>query len=151
MDIAKQIDADIKSAMLGGDKLKAETLRGLKTAMQYEAVAQGIQDRILNDDQAQKVLAKESKKRADAIELYDKAGETERANKEKTEKELIDGYLPEQASAEEVAKAVDEQIAKLDAPTPADMGKIIGAVRGQLGPASDGALIAKLVKEKLGT
>jgi uncharacterized protein YqeY len=149
VDIQQQIDADIKSAMLSGDKVKAETLRGIKTALQYEAVSLGVKDRGLDQQQAQKVLAREAKKRADTAEIYNKAGEAERAAKEKAEKALIDAYLPEQASEDDVKAAVEAEIAKLDSPTPADMGKIIGAVRSQLGPSADGALIAKLVKEKL--
>jgi len=149
VDIQQQIDADIKSAMLSGDKVTAETLRGIKTALQYEAVSLGVKDTGLNQEQAQKVLAREAKKRADTAEIYANANEAERAAKETAEKAIIDGYLPAAASEEDVKAAVDAEISKLDSPTPADMGKIIGAVRGQLGPAADGGLIAKLVKEKL--
>ena len=149
MDIPQQIDADIKSAMLAGDKVKVETLRGLKTALQYEAVSLGVKDAGLNQEQAQKVLAREAKKRNDAVELYEKAGEAERAANEKAEKAIIDSYLPAQASQADVQAAVDAEFTKLDNPTPADMGKIIGAVRARLGAGADGALIAKLVKEKL--
>ena len=150
MDIPQQIDADIKSAMLAGEKIKLEVLRGLKTAIQYEAVALGVKDQGLNQEQAQKVLAREAKKRGDTAEIYQKANETERADKELAERALINAYLPEQAREADVAKAVDAEIAKLDNPTPADMGKVIGAVRGQLGPGADGSVIARLVKEKLG-
>ena len=57
--------------------------------------------------------------------------------------------MPEQASEEEIAKVVSEEVAKFDSPTAADMGKIIGAVRSRLGANADGATIARLVKEKL--
>ena len=144
----EQIDSDLKAALLAGEKEKVETLRGLKSAILNEAIAQGVKDKGLDDEQIQKVLTKEAKKRAEAAELYEQAGESERASKEKTEKGIIDAYLPEQASEEEISKVVDEEIAKLDNPSMADMGKIIGAVRGKLA-AADGATIAKLVKEKL--
>ena len=97
----QQIDSDLKAAMLAGEKDKAETLRGLKGAFLNEAIALGTKDKGLTDEQMQKVLAKEAKKRAEAIELYEKAGEAERAAKEKNEKAIIDAYLPEQASEED--------------------------------------------------
>jgi uncharacterized protein YqeY len=149
MVIQQQIEGDLKVAMLAGDKTKAETLRGLKSAILNEAIAQNARDSGLPDDVIQKVLAKESKKRAEAAELYVKGGSQERAEAELAEKVIIDGYLPEQASEADTMAAVDAEIAKLNSPTPADMGKIIGAVRAQLGASADGALIAKLVKEKL--
>ena len=144
----EQIDRDIKAALLGGDKAKAETLRGLKSAILNEAIALNAKDTGLTDEQMQKVLAREAKKRAEAMEVYEKAGEKERANKEKAEKDIIDSYLPEPASEEDIIKAVDEEVAKLENPTMADMGKIIGTVKAKLATA-DGATIASLVKEKL--
>jgi len=144
----EQIERDLKDALLSGDKPKAETLRGLKSAILNEAIALGVKDQGLSDEQIQKVMSREAKKRTEAIELYEKAGEAERAASEKAEKEIIEAYLPAQASPEEVAKVVDEEIAKLDSPTMGDMGKIIGAVKSKL-PTADGAAVASLVKEKL--
>jgi uncharacterized protein YqeY len=145
----EKIESDIKAAMLSGDKAKAEILRGLKTALQYEAVSAGSQDRSLSDESVQKVLARESKKRQDTAEIYQKAGESQRAEAELAEKKIIDGYLPEQLSEEEIQKAVDEEIKNLNATSAADLGKVIGAVRQRLGAQADGATIARLVKEKL--
>lgn len=145
----EQIDKDLKEALLAGDKPKAETLRGLKSALLNETIAQNARDSGLSDEQVQKILAKESKKRQEAADLYKQGGSGERAAAELAEKAIIDGYLPEQMSEEEVAKLVDEEIAKAGSPTMQDMGRIIGAVRGRAAGAADGALIAKLVKEKL--
>lgn len=145
----EQIDKDLKAAMLAGDKEKAEVLRGLKNALQYEAVSAGSQDRTLDDQTVQKVLARESKKRQDAADIYEKANEGERAQKELAEKKVIDSYLPEQLSEEEIAKVAEEEIAKLGASSVADMGKVIGAVRARLQAQADGATIARLVKERL--
>lgn len=144
-----QIERDLKAALLAGDKDKAETLRGLKSAILNEAIALGVKDKGLDDEQIQKVIAREAKKRAEAIELYEKAGEKDRAEKEKAEKASLETYLPEQASEGDIAKAVDEEIAKFDSPSIADMGKVIGAVKAKLGPGADGATIARLVKERL--
>jgi uncharacterized protein YqeY len=145
----EQIEKDLKEALLAGDKQKAETLRTIKSALQNEAIAQGARDSGLSDDQIQKILAREAKKRQEAADLYQKGGAADRAEKEMAEKTIIDSYLPEQLSEEEVAKTVDEEIAKAGNPTMQDMGRIIGAVRGRLSGQADGALIAKLVKEKL--
>jgi uncharacterized protein YqeY len=147
--VQDQLERDLKAAMLAGDKNKTEVLKGLKSALQYEAVAMNSQDRSLTDEQVQKVFAREAKKRQETAELYKNAGENARANKETAEKEIIDGYLPKKLPEEEVAKIVDEQIAELNASTQADMGKVIGAVRNKLGASADGAVIARLVKEKL--
>ena len=135
--------------MLSGDKPKAETLRGLKTALQYETVSLGVKEVGLSEEQAQKVLAREAKKRADTADIYEKAGESERAATERSEKALIDDYLPAQSSEAEIKAAVDAEVAKAGSPTMANMGQIISAVRGQLGAQADGATIARLVKEAL--
>lgn len=145
----QRIDADLKSAMLAGDKVKAEILRNLKSAILNEAIAQNVRDAGLSDEQIQKVLAREAKKRAEAAELYDKNGAKDRAEKELAEKKLIEEYLPEQASEEDIKTAVNAQISKASELSMADMGRIIGAVRAQLGGAADGAVIAKLVKEAI--
>ena len=149
MAIQQQIEGDIKTAMLAGDKTKAETLRGLKSALLNEAIAQGARETGLSDEQVQKVLAKEAKKRSEAAELYKQGGSPERADAELAEKVIIDAYLPAQASEAEVKAAVEQEIAKLENPSVQNMGQIIGAVRAKLGAGADGALIAKLVKEKL--
>jgi uncharacterized protein YqeY len=145
----EQIERDLKAAMLAGEKEKAEVLKGIKNALQYEAVNTGARAEGLSDEQVQKVLAREAKKRQEAADLYKNANESERAQKELAEKDIISKYLPEQLSEEEVSKVVTEEISKLDNPTPADMGKVIGAVRGRLQGQADGALIARLVKENL--
>jgi uncharacterized protein YqeY len=147
--VQEQLQSDLKAAMLAGDKNKVEVLKGIKSALQYEAVNIKSEDRSLSEEQIQKVLARESKKRAETAELYENAGERDRANKELAEKEIIDAYLPKQLPEEEIAKVVDVEIAKTGASSAAEMGKVIGAVRGKLGVQADGSVIARLVKEKL--
>jgi uncharacterized protein YqeY len=145
----EKMEGDLKDALLAGDKSKVETLRGLKSAIHNEAIAQGAQDSGLSDEQIQKVLSREAKKRAEAAELYEKGGNNQRAETELAEKAVIDAYLPEQLDESQIATVVDEEITKFGSPTMADMGKIIGGVKAKLGPAADGAIIAKIVKEKL--
>ena len=144
-----KIESDLKSALLAGEKAKVETLRGLKSAILNEAIAQGAKDSGLDDGQIQKVLSKESKKRSEAAELYKKGGNEERAEAELAEKAVIDAYLPEQADESQITAAVDKAMAGMESPTMADMGRVIGLVKAELGPTADGAAIAKIVKEKL--
>jgi uncharacterized protein len=149
VDIAQQIERDLKTALLAGDKNKAETLRGLKSAILNETIAQNARDSGLPNEQIQKILAGEAKKRQEAADLYKQGGSQERAAAELAEKAIIEAYLPAQMDESEVAKLVDEAVSQAGQPTMADMGRIIGTVRAQAGPQADGALIAKLVKEKL--
>ncbi len=144
-----KIDQDLKTAMLAGDKKKAETLRTLKSALQNEAIAQNAREEGLSDEQATKILQRESKKRQEAAELYNRGGSEERADAELDEKTVIDSYLPEQIGDEELGKIIDELIAATGAAGPQDMGKVIGAVKAQAGAAAEGATIARIVKEKL--
>lgn len=144
-----QLEQDLKKAMLGGDKVRAEVIRGIKNALQYEAVAVGASDRKLNDEQIQKVLAREAKKRQEAADLYKQGGNQEKADAELAEKKIIEDYLPEQMDETAIEALVKEEIAKIDSPSMADMGKIIGTVKGKAGASADGAIIARLVKENL--
>jgi uncharacterized protein YqeY len=136
-----KIEQDLKQALLSRDKPKTETLRNLKSSLLNEAIAQGARDSGLSDEQIQKILARESKKRQEAADLYQKGGAPDRASAELAEKSIIDAYLPEQLGEEAVAKVVDEEIAKAGSPDMQQMGQIIGAVRGRLGGRADGALI----------
>lgn len=145
----ERIDKDLKEAMLAGDKEKAEALRTVKSVLLNEAISAGVRDSGLDDDAVQKILARESKKRQEAADLYTQGGAGDRAAKELAEKAIIDSYLPEQLGQEEVARLVEEEIAKVPEASMQNMGQIIGAVRGRAGGSADGALIAKLVKEKL--
>ncbi len=145
----QQIEKDLKTGLLRGDKTTVETLRGIKSALLNETISLGAKERGLTDEEAQRVLAREAKKRTEAAELYAKAGETARAETELTEKKVIEQYLPAQASEAEVKVAVDEEITKAGELSMADMGKIIGAVRAKLGAGADGGLIARLVKEAI--
>lgn len=145
----EQIDKDLKEALLAGDKAKAETLRNLKSALLNEAIATGARQTGLSDESIQKILTRESKKRQEAADLYKQGGADERASQELAEKTIIDAYLPEQMSQDEIAQIVSEEIAKVDGGSMQNMGQIIGAVRGRTAGSADGALIARLVKEKL--
>lgn len=146
----QDIERDLKTALLSGDKELVETLKSLKSALQYEAVALKTRPEDLSNEQVQSVFAKEAKKRQEAITMYQSAGETERADKEKRERDVINNYLPAQMSEDEIRKLVAVEIASVEAPSMKDMGRIIGSVKAKAGAGADGSLIAGIVKTELG-
>ena len=145
----EKLERDLKAAMLAGDKARVEVIKGLKNALQYEAVAQNSPDRTLSDEQAQKVLAREAKKRQEAADIYKQGGSAQRAEQELAEKQIIEEYLPEQMTETQLAELVKAAAAAVTAPTMADMGRIIGEVKARAGAGADGATIARLVKQAL--
>jgi uncharacterized protein YqeY len=149
LTLEERLEQDIKAALLSGDKTRATTLRMLKAVLLNVKVAQGKRDSGLNDEEVQAVFSKESKKRQESADLYRQGGNQEKAEAELAEKALIDAYLPEQLSEAEVSALVDEVIKDSGAAGPAAMGQVIGQVRSKAGPAADGALIARIAKEKL--
>lgn len=163
MTVKEQIDQDLKQAMLAGDKTLVMTLRGLKGSILNVEVADGLRESGLPEERVIDLLAKEAKKRQESADLFRQGGSEERAAAELAEKSVIEKYLPAQLSEDEVASLVDEVIRELSggegvpgSPRREDsprggvaMGQVIGAVKQKTGAAADGALIARIVKEKL--
>ncbi len=147
--LEKQIEQDLKAALLAGDALKTDTLRGLKSALLYVKVAKGKKETGLDEAEEIAVLASEVKKRSESAELYTRGGSSERAEKELKEKTIIEAYLPKQLSEDELADIVSNVISELGVTDISGMGKVIGKVREETTGRADGALIAKMVKEKL--
>jgi len=150
MGLKQQIDTDLKTAMLAGNKTLVTTLRGLKSVILYEEVAKNLRETGLPDDEITKLLAKEAKKRQESADLYSQGGDKERQNDELEEKSIIKKYLPKQLSETEINKLIDEAIIKMDN-NQQNMGQIIGQVKQAAGAGADGAVIARLVKERLET
>lgn len=149
MALEQQIDQDLKSALLSGDKLKVETLRGLKSVVLYAKVAAGSRDLAMADEALQQLFAKEVKKRQESIDLYIRGGNQAMADKELAEKEIIEAYLPEQLSEDELKTFVETVVTELGASDMSAMGKVIAGVKDKAKGAADGAVIARLVKERL--
>lgn len=148
MDLMNKISAKLKEAMLARDEFATMTLRGLKSAVLYEEVAQGKRDTGLSDDEIEKVIAREVKKRDDAIELYVSAGDKEREQKEMAEREILSSFLPEPLSDEEL-KDIAERVINTGGFSKNDMGRAIGDIKKEVGIRGDGAKIANLVKTLL--
>ena len=149
MALKQRIQDDLKAALLGGDRFVAETLRGLKAAILNEEVASGKRDEGLGDGEIEKIIAKEVKKRNDAAALYDQNMREDSAANERREAEILGQYMPKQLSEAELKTVIDAKVAELGATDAKMMGQVIGAVKKEVGNTADGAMIAKLVKEKL--
>lgn len=149
MAIKNQIDQDLKSALLGGDKVLATTLRGFKSAILYAEVAAGKRDRGLEDNEIIQVLRKEAKKRQESADLYQKGGNQEKADAELAELQAIQTYLPKQLSDEQLEKLVEQAVSEADDESPQAMGKIIGRVKALSNDQADGGRIAAMVKQRL--
>jgi len=150
MSLRQQLDDDVKAAMLSGDTLRVETLRGLKTVILYADVAAKKRDTGgIDDEEALTLFAKEVKKRQESADLYVQGGSQERADKELAEKAIIEAYLPTQLSEADLVQIIDAVIAEQGAEGMQAMGKVIGAVKAKVGTSADGSVVAKLVKERL--
>jgi hypothetical protein len=147
--IKQQIDKDLKTALLEGNKELVTTLRGLKSSLLYEEVAAGKREDGLDDAAVITVLQKEAKKRQDSADLYDKGGDVNRRDKELAEKTVIDKYLPDALSDEELNKLVEEAITKNSPVSLQSMGVIIGQVKQAAAGQADGSRIAQVVRERL--
>jgi uncharacterized protein YqeY len=147
MTLTKRIVADLTAAMKAQDAGRTSTLRMVKAAMMNRQIEKGSE---LDDDDMQKLLRSLVKQRRDSIEQYEKAGRQELVEKEKAEIEVIETYLPQAASPEEIEQAVAAAIAETGATSMRDMGKVMKAAQAALaGKNADGRLISEVVKSKL--
>ncbi|MEI9913670.1 MAG: GatB/YqeY domain-containing protein [Candidatus Saccharibacteria bacterium] len=133
--IEAQIEQDLKSAMLARDTEKVSTLRGIKSTFLYSKVAAGTRDSQLSDDEAIKLMQKEAKKRQESADLYIQGGEQARADKELSEKKIIDAYLPSKLSESELEKIIGEV---MSSNSDANLGQIIGEVKAKTAVALTG-------------
>jgi uncharacterized protein YqeY len=147
MTLTKQIVTDLTAAMKAQDANRTSTLRMVKAAMMNRQIEKGSE---LDDEEMQKLLRSLVKQRRDSIEQYEKAGRQELVDKEKAEIEVIETYLPQAASHEEIEQAVAAAIAETGATSIRDMGKVMKAVQAALaGKNADGRVISEVVKSKL--
>ena len=141
--ILERIQGDTREAMKAGQKDRVSTLRMITSALQ--------QDEKEGEGDAVAVLQRERKKRLEAASAYTDGGRAEQAEAERSEAETIAAYLPEQISDEELARIVDDAIAATGAASPADMGKVMGAVMPSVKGRADGNRVGVSVRERLGS
>lgn len=144
-----RITDEMKAALLGGNRFRGDVLRNAKAAILNEEVSLGKRDEGLSDAEVEKVLAREVKKRVESAELYRSNGRAELAEPEEQEAEILREFLPEQLSEAEIVAIVEDVVASMNDVSMQKMGQVIGVVKQKVGNAADGALVAKIVKEKL--
>ena len=144
----KQIQEDVREAMKAGDEIKKDTLRMLLASLINKEKEKGKEE--LSEEEAQQVLVTEAKKRKEAAEAFAKAGKEEMATKEEQELKILQAYLPEQLSEDEVRKLVQEAIEKSGAQSAQDIGKVMGILMPHVKGKADGALVSSVVKYLLG-
>ncbi len=145
--IETQIKGDTVTAMKAGDKERVGALRMLTAALKKERIDRG---GAVDEASELTVLKRERKRRLEAAEVYDRARRPELAAKEEREEALIAAYLPQELSAEELARLVDATIAETGASTPKEMGAVMKAVMAKVAGRADGKQVNTLVRERLG-
>jgi len=141
------IKNDLKDAMLSKEKLKVSTLRLSLSSIKNRQIEKGEE---LDDNEIVAVLSSEVKKRRESAEEYSKAERTELAEKEEAEIKIIEKYLPEQMTEQEITKLIDEAIADTGAESKKDMGKVMQQLMPKTKGRADGRKVSQIVTEKLG-
>ena len=147
--LKQQIQEDLKNAIFAKDENKLSTIRMLKSAIQYYEIQKGGAGYEATDEDVIDVIGKEVKKRKESIELYEKGGRTESAEKEREEAKILEDYLPQQLSENEIAQFVDAAISQTGATSIQDMGKVMGALMPKTKGKADSTLVSNLVRQKL--
>jgi len=148
MDKAK-LQQDLIAAMKSGDDVKKSTIRMLMSSISYYQIEKGGAGYEAAPEEILIVIEKEAKKRRDAISEYEKAGRQELVDKETEELKILEEYLPEKMSEEEVTKIIEETISETGASSMADMGKIMGALNSKVKGQADMGMVSSIVKQKL--
>jgi hypothetical protein len=149
MTLQERVDSDLKEAMRAKDATKLGVLRLLKSALKYAAIAKSDAEAELSDAEAVQVVRKQAKQRQDSVESFEKGGRAELADKEKEELAILNTYLPQGMSPDDLAKVVRETIADLGATSKAQMGAVMKALQAKVGGRADGKTISSEVQKQL--
>ena len=148
MSLKQQIISDLTASMKAQDAPRTSTLRMVKAAVMNREIEKGGE---LDNEEMTKLLRSLVKQRRDSVEQYEKGGRQELADKEKAEIDVIEAYLPQAASPEEIEAAVAAAMSETAASTMKDMGRVMKAVQVALaGKNADGRTVSETVKAKLG-
>src|SRR6478752_8983292 len=135
--------------MRAKDATKLNVLRMLKSALKYGEIAKSGAEAELSDAEAVQVIRKQAKQRQDSIESFEKGGRAELAEKEKEELTILNTYLPQGMTSDELAKVVRETIAELGATSKAQMGAVMKALQAKAGGRADGKALSSEVQKQL--
>lgn len=147
MGLRETIDSDVKEALKSGAKDKLSTLRMLNAALKNKQIDKR---RPLSDDEVVETVRSLIKQRKDSIEQFAKGGRQDLVDKETAEAAVLEGYLPQQLSREEIESMIRDAIAQTGAQGAKDMGKVMKALIPAIGGRADGKLVSELVKHALG-
>ena len=141
-----RLKEDLKAAMRSGDKLRRDTIRLLMAEFKKAQIAKGGE---LSDEENMTLLTREAKKRREAAEAYRKGDRTDLAEKEEGELLVVEAYLPQQLSEDEVKGIIAEIVAAVQPQGPRDMGKVMGQLMPKIRGRFDGKAASALVKASL--
>ena len=148
MNLFDQISEDIKAAMLAKDKVKLSALRNVKKLFLEAKTAPGAND-TLTDEAALKIIQKLVKQGKDAAQIYKEQSRPDLADEELAQVQVMESYLPQQLSAEELENELKKIIAQVGATSPQDMGKVMGMATKTLSGKAEGRVISETVKRLL--
>jgi len=147
--VREKFSSELKVAMKAGEKRRVGTIRMIMAALKYKDIEARGQGKTVSDEDILALLQKMTKSRKESQEIYEKAGRVDLATQESEEIAIIQGFLPQQLSEAEVARAI-AAIAETKASSFNDMGKVVGALKGKYAGRMDFAKPSALVKGKLG-
>src|SRR6266571_8364416 len=143
MTLEERLDWDLKEAMRARDTTKLGVLRMLKSALKYGAIAKSGAEAELNDTEAAQVIRKQARQRQDSIDSFEKGGRAELVEKEKEELSILEAYLPQGMSADELAKVVRDTIAEVGATSKVQMGMVMKALQEKVAGRADGKTLSQ--------
>ncbi len=146
MNLLERLNNDMKQAMKNKEKERLSVIRMVKSSLQNEQIKFG---RELTDDDSLTVLNRELKQRKDSLKEFEKANREDLASKLQAEIVILEEYMPEQLSEEELSAIVKQTIAEIGASTKADMGKVMQAIMPKVKGKADGGLVNRLVSQHL--
>ncbi len=162
MSVKEKINSDLKEALKTKDELKISVLRGINSALKNKEIEKRTKiskeekdlEKLkelsaLTEDEIIEVLLSEAKKRKDAIEEFKKGKRMDLAEKEEKELKILEEYLPEQMSEEEIKEAAKRAIEEVKAIGPRDMGRVMSVLMPQLKGRADGKTVSRIVNELL--
>jgi uncharacterized protein YqeY len=149
MTLQERLDSDLRDAMRARDAAKLGVLRMLKSALKYAAIEKSGAEGELSDTEAIQVIRKQAKQRQDSIESFEKGSRAELAAKEKEELSILQSYLPQAMSADELGKVVRETIAEIGVTSKAQMGAVMKVLQTKVAGRADGKTLSQEVSRQL--
>jgi len=149
VSLSEQVDLDLKQAMRAKEATRLSVLRMLKAALTNATIEKGGADSKLTDAEAIQVIRKQVKQRQDSIKSFEKGGRPELAAKEKEELSILQSYLPQGISADEISKVVRDTIAEVGASSKAQMGAVMKALQAKVAGRADGKTLSREVQKQL--